>query len=136
MVKTLTGGCLCGAVKFSLEDRFKSFYLCHCKQCKQLTGSAFAANVITDKDNITWHSGQDRVSIYEHSSRVFSKSFCQACGSALPYINKAGTSLVVPAGSLNELPGIKPQENIFASEESLWLSDGIKAKKFPGYANK
>ena len=135
MVKTLTGGCLCGAVKFSLEDRLKSFYLCHCKQCRQLTGSAFAANIITDKDNITWHSGQDKVSIYEHSSRQFSKSFCQRCGSALPFINKTGTSLIVPAGSLNEPLEMKPQANIFASEEAPWLSDGSKAKKYPGFAN-
>lgn len=136
MAKTLTGGCLCGTVRFSLEDKFKAFYLCHCKQCKQLTGSAFASNIVTDKDNIKWHSGQDSVSIYEHPSRVFSKSFCKLCGSALPFINKAKTSLVVPAGSLNELPEIKPQANIFMSEEACWLSDGAKARKFPGFANK
>lgn len=135
MVKTLTGGCLCGAVKFLLEDKFEAFYLCHCKQCKQLTGSAFASNLITYKDNIEWLSGQDKVSIYEHSSREFSKSFCNLCGSALPFVNKTETSLIVPAGSLNELPGIRPQANVFTSEEACWLSDGAKAEKFPGFAN-
>ncbi|WP_123711416.1 GFA family protein [Sinobacterium caligoides] len=48
----LIGKCLCGTVKFSVADRFKAFYLCHCKQCQQLTGSAFASNIFTGPDNI------------------------------------------------------------------------------------
>ena len=135
MIKTLTGGCLCGAVNFSLKDSFQSFYFCHCQQCKQLTGSAFAANLATDKSNITWLSGQDKVSNYEHPSRNFSKAFCRQCGSALPFINKTGTSLVVPAGSLNDPPEMKPQANIFIAEEALWLSDASKVKNFLGFAS-
>lgn len=127
---------MCGDVAFTVKEDFKDFYLCHCKQCKHLTGSAFAANIITDKDNITWHSGQDKVSTYEHPSRSFSKSFCRQCGSALPYINKAGTSLVVPAGSLNDPPEMSPQANVFSAEEAPWLRGGTEAKKFPGFPDK
>jgi hypothetical protein len=58
MTSKLTGECLCGSVQFSMKDKFKAFYQCHCKQCQQLTGSAFASNLFTDTDNIEWHSGQ------------------------------------------------------------------------------
>jgi hypothetical protein len=136
MSKRITGGCLCGAVKFSLESRVKAFYLCHCEQCKRLTGSAFAANILTGIDNIEWHSGKRNISKYEHASREFSKSFCKQCGSALPVVNKTGTSLVVPAGSLDEQPNLKPQANVFALEEASWLSDGIAGKKYSRFANK
>jgi len=134
MTKTITGGCLCGAVKFSLRDKFREFYLCHCKQCRQFTGSAFASNIITAIDNIDWVSGQDKITIFDHPSRSFSKAFCESCGSALPFVNKSKTSLIVPAGSLNEWPEIKPQANIFVSEEATWLSDGIASEKFPGFS--
>ncbi len=129
----LTGECLCGTVKFSVADRFKAFYQCHCKQCQQLTGSAFASNIFTDPGNIEWLSGQDYITNYEHPSREFSKAFCKACGSAVPFINKTKTSLIVPAGSLNELPELQPQANIFTAEEACWLKQGLQAENFSGF---
>jgi hypothetical protein len=129
----LTGECLCGAVKFSVTDRFKAFYQCHCKQCQQLTGSAFASNIFTDPDNIEWLCGQVNITNYEHPSRELSKAFCNVCGSAVPFINKTKTSLIVPAGSLNMLPNIQPQANIFVSEQACWLEEGLRAVKFSGF---
>lgn len=129
----LTGGCLCGAVQFSVKSRFKAFYLCHCKQCQQLTGSAFASNILTEPDNIEWLSGEDKITNYKHPSRDFSKSFCKECGSAVPFVNKTKTSLIVPAGSLNKFPGIQPQANIFVSEEACWLEQGLQSESFSGF---
>ena len=133
MSKQLTGECLCGIIKFSVTDSFKAFYQCHCKQCQQITGSAFASNIFTEPDNIEWLSGQDSITNYEHPLRGFSKSFCNACGSTLPFINKTKTSLIVPAGSLIELPDIQPQANIFTSEEACWLRQGLQAENFSGF---
>lgn len=133
MARILTGECLCGSVKFSLEDNFKAFYQCHCKQCQQLTGTAFASNLFTAPDNIKWLAGQENTISYEYESRGFSKSFCKTCGSALPVINKSKTSLLVPAGSLNELPDLKPQANIFTAEEACWLKAGQTAKGCVGF---
>ena len=133
MSKQLTGECLCGIIKFAVTDSFKAFYQCHCKQCQQITGSAFASNIFTEPDNIEWLSGQDSITNYEHPLRGFSKSFCNACGSALPFINKTKTSLIVPAGSLIELPDIQPQANIFTSEEACWLRQGLQAENFSGF---
>ncbi|MFL0800286.1 MAG: GFA family protein [Agarilytica sp.] len=130
MSKILTGECLCGAVTFSVQDDFNAFYQCHCKQCQQLTGSAFASNLFTRPDNIHWIAGASHVTAYEHAERSFSKSFCRSCGSALPFVTKNGRSLIVPAGSLNEHPSIQPQANIFKSEEAFWLEHGLKAKEF------
>ena len=134
MSRILSGKCLCGRVKFSVTENFKDFYQCHCKQCQQLTGSAFASNILTTPDNIKWLCDQDQLTNYAHPSRDFSKSFCKTCGSAVPFINKTKTSLIVPAGSLNELPDIQPQANIFTSEEACWLKSGLKAEKFSGFA--
>lgn len=133
MSNRLTGQCLCGTVKYSVEDNFKAFYQCHCKQCQQLTGSAFASNIFTSPENIEWLSGQAEITSYEHPIREFSKSFCKKCGSAVPFINKSRTSLIVPAGSLNEFPEIQPQANIFTSEEACWLKAGRQAENFSGF---
>jgi hypothetical protein len=129
----LTGRCLCGAVQFSVKNEFKAFYQCHCKQCQQLTGSAFTSNILTAPKNIEWLKGKHNVAVYDHPTRGFSKSFCSICGSGLPFINKGKTTLIIPAGSLNELPDLKPQANMFTSEEASWLKAGLNAKGFSGF---
>lgn len=133
MDKELSGECFCGAVKFTIKDSFKAFYQCHCKQCQKFTGSAFASNIFTDPDNIKWVIGKNNITNYEHPTREFSKSFCILCGSGVPFINKTKTSLIVPAGSLNELPNMAPQANIFTSEEACWLKTGLQAENYSGF---
>lgn len=134
--KKVNGGCLCGEVKFSISDDFSAFYQCHCKQCQHLTGSAFASNVLTEPNNIVWLTGTDNVKNFNHPTREFSKSFCLNCGSALPYINKSQTSLVVPAGSLFDVPSIKLQANLFTAEKASWFNDGLAAESFDGFPTK
>lgn len=131
--QTLKGECLCGAVKFQVEDDFKAFYQCHCRQCQQLTGSAFASNLFTRPDNIRWLKGANRITSFVHPTRDFSKSFCAYCGSALPFVTKSGGSLIVPAGCLSDPPTIKPQANIFTSEEAHWLKEGAQAIGFSDF---
>ncbi|MBV1909818.1 MAG: GFA family protein [Kangiellaceae bacterium] len=135
MNKILKGECLCGTIKFELEDDFHAFHLCHCKQCQQQTGSAFASNIFTTPENINWTEGEDQISVYEHQTRDFSKSFCKHCGSAVPFLNKTGRALIVPAGSLSDDASIVPKANIFNAERACWLSDGIEAKLFDGFRN-
>jgi hypothetical protein len=130
MKTKLKGGCLCGNITFEIKDDFKTFYKCHCKQCQLLTGSAFASNLLTEPDNITWTSGAEFVATYAHPERDFSKSFCQCCGSALPFVNKSRTTLIVPAGGLNSDITIALEANIFVSEKACWLSEESELKNY------
>ena len=45
----------------------------------------------------------------------FAKQFCTKCGSGVPYVNRDGTKLVIPAGSLTEPIEFPPEKNIFGS---------------------
>lgn len=127
---TLTGGCLCGEVRYQVNRQFDKFYICHCQQCKQLTGSAFAANIFTRPENIKWLSGHENISNYKHPHRGFSNAFCSKCGSALPFVNKSGQSLIIPAGSLLDSVGNIPAANIFVNEEARWLKAALAGEKF------
>ena len=122
MHKTLFGGCLCGQVRFSLQDDFSGFYFCHCDQCKQLTGSAHASNLFTAADNIQWLSGHELVTNFYHPTRRFSKAFCRECGSALPVVTDAGRALLVPAGSLpaDAIPKDLKGQHIYWAEHAHW----------------
>jgi hypothetical protein len=131
--ESILGSCMCGKVKFKLADRFKAFYQCHCHQCQKLTGTAFASNLFTEPDNIRWLEGESNIQHFVALERQFSKSFCQSCGSALPFVNKRGTSLIVPAGCLDNLEGKKIEANIFVAEKACWLDDQTTANSFDGF---
>lgn len=133
MTDVLRGSCLCEAVTYSVENRFEAFYFCHCEQCQKVTGSGFASNIITSPENIEWLTGFENVRVFEHPSREFSKGFCKKCGAGVPYINKSKTNLVIPAGSLIDLPTISPIANLFKGESPRWLEAGLLAKNFNGF---
>jgi hypothetical protein len=126
----ISGSCLCGAVTFECEDQFEQFHLCHCIQCQKATGSAHASNLFTSPDNIKWLSGESLVKRFDVPGRTITNAFCNACGSALPYVSSTGKSLVVPAGSLDQTPNIEPQDNIFMSEKAPWYDKALSCKAF------
>jgi len=133
MNRKISGGCLCGTVKFTVNDSFDNFYFCHCEQCRKVTGSSHASNLVTTIDNIEWLSGLDKIVRFDHKERVFTKVFCSICGSGLPYESKSGECLVVPAGSLNTEPSLTPNAQIFCSEKAGWFTAGIEAPENSGY---
>lgn len=114
------GSCLCSAVAFEIEGDFERFYLCHCERCRKDSGSAHASNLFSSSAVVRWISGQDKITHFSLPSTRHSRSFCSACGSALPDLQMDGALLVVPAGSLDSLVTIRPDAHIFASSRASW----------------
>ncbi|WP_448555050.1 GFA family protein [Thalassotalea montiporae] len=129
----LTGSCCCGKVSFSLADDFSQFYFCHCQQCQKLTGSAHAANLLTAPENIQWLQGEELLKRYDHPRRSFTKVFCTACGSGLPFLTQSKLFLIVPAGCLDTPPAKQPDAQIFCAEQTDWHQLGIDAPKHDGF---
>lgn len=131
---TFSGQCLCGAVRFSVTTIAEDFYFCHCEQCRKITGSAFASNILTKPASINWIAGSDKVKRFDYPEpRIFTKVFCVDCGSGLPFLNKKGSALIIPAGSLSHEPPIKPSHNIFWQEHAQWYQNGMNAPKCEGF---
>jgi len=131
---TFSGRCLCGAVQYSVTTEIEDFYFCHCEQCRKITGSAFASNILTKPVNVNWISGSENVKRFDYPGlRTFTKVFCSNCGSGLPFLNEKGSALVIPAGSLDHEPNIKPANNIFWDDKAQWYEDGINAPKCEGF---
>lgn len=133
VAKKITGGCLCGAVTYEVKNDFNRFYLCHCQQCRKITGSAHAANLFTRPDAIKWTGGDSHKKQFSYPERDFSVVFCTECGSGLPFVTKNGKALIVPAGSLDAAPNIQPNDNIFWAERATWYDKGKQAHKCAGF---
>ena len=114
------GSCLCGAVRFEIIGHFERFFLCHCGRCRKDTGSAHAANLFSSTAKIRWVSGQSAIKAFQAPSTRHERSFCSACGSAVPSVQMNGTLLVVPAGSLDSAIETQPDAHIFVASAASW----------------
>lgn len=53
-------------------------------------------------------------------AKHFGTAFCATCGSSLPWLNQSGTTVIVPAGTLDVAPPIKPVRNIHWASRAPW----------------
>lgn len=121
MTENIKGSCLCGAVAYQYHGPEMVFQYCHCSRCRKFTGSAHAANIIVDPEQFEWIRGEDMVGRFEHpEAKHFATCFCKQCGSSLPWMAKSGRSVVIPAGTLDQDPGIRPRQNIFWQSRAEW----------------
>jgi len=121
MSKSIKGSCLCQAVSYQFHGPESVFQYCHCSRCRKFTGSAHASNIIVDPGQFEWLGGEDQVGRFEHpEAKHFATCFCKKCGSSLPWQSQSGTAVIIPAGTLDEDPGIKPTQNIFWKDRAAW----------------
>lgn len=115
------GSCVCGAVKYAVRPPFMAFQYCHCSRCRKASGSAHAANLFVPPAQLEWIAGQEHSRRYElPSAKYWSRCFCDICGSALPWLTRTGRAYLVPAGTLDDDPGMKPTRNIYWASRSSW----------------
>jgi hypothetical protein len=109
-------------VRYEISGHMGIFQYCHCSRCRKFTGSAFAANLLVSPDQFKWQSGEHLVGRYElPEAKHFATSFCKNCGSSLPWLSQSGKAVIVPAGTLDEDPGIRPSQNIFTASGADWF---------------
>ena len=126
-----TGSCFCNKVSYEITNNLGIFQYCHCSRCRKFTGSAFASNILVLPEHFKWLRGENHVGRYEPDEpKYFATSFCKNCGSSLPWLGKTGKAIIVPAGTLDSDPFIRPMQNIFCSSDAVWY---IEPNTLPQY---
>jgi hypothetical protein len=97
---SFTGGCQCGAVRFSAE-RLGASSICHCRMCQKATGGFFGPYV--DAHGLTWTNGPPK---YFASSEAVRRGFCGACGTPLSF--EMGENRGVSIGALDDPEAAPP----------------------------
>ena len=124
MSDTTRGSCLCQRVTYQFHQPEYVFQYCHCSRCRKFTGSAHAANILVKPEQFEWLSGEELVGRFEHpEAKYYATSFCTHCGSSLPWMAQSGGTVVIPAGTLDEDPGIRPRQNIFWDSRAPWCEE-------------
>lgn len=115
------GSCLCGSVTYEITGNLGIFQYCYCSRCRKFTGSAHASNLLVSTNQFRWLQGESLVGKYEpENTKYFATAFCKKCGSSLPWQSKGGKSVIIPAGTLDQHPGLEPSQNIYCASKADW----------------
>ncbi len=119
---SLSGSCLCGSVQYEISGEAQRFYHCHCERCRKTTGSGHASNLlVTPETCLTWVAGESLLKRYKvPEAERFYNCFCSQCGSPMPRVVPQLSAVIIPAGTLDGEPPIKPGARIFWDSRSQW----------------
>jgi hypothetical protein len=116
------GGCLCGAIRYSLVGRPRVHY-CHCDMCRRATGSAFAVLAWIPISSLTWTKS---CPTYRRSSPIAQRGFCPGCGTPLTLVYDNGHSeIALHAGTLDDPNRFPPQYNYGSPQRLGWVCCGV-----------
>ncbi len=115
---SISGVCLCGAVRYEINGKLRDAGNCHCSMCRRAHGAAYATYASVDPKEFRWLCGEEFVSNYESSPNA-GWVFCNKCGSRLGSANK-GRIDSVTLGTIEGDPGIRPRSHIFVGSKATW----------------
>ncbi|NRA14558.1 MAG: GFA family protein [Oceanospirillaceae bacterium] len=124
----ITGGCLCGKVRYEITGTLLGADHCHCSMCRRQHGAAFSTYAGFDPGDFFWISGEELVKVYEKTP-AGGWCFCSDCGSTLAGTEK-GKITSVTLGTVEGDPGIKPESHIFVGSKAHWYDISDDLPKF------
>jgi len=126
----LTGGCACGAVRYTVMGPPYVVNNCHCRLCQRQTGSTSVVNAFFETERLTQHGGETSRHVVKAGSgndHVIVR--CTNCGTALWsfYPRLGDHALGLRAGTLDDPDAVTPDAVIFVESKMPWvpLPEGI-----------
>jgi hypothetical protein len=119
-----TGGCLCGAVRYTCATDALALIYCHCKDCQRCTGGPFAAVAVVRSRDVSVVQGEpgSHTVTGEAGGRVWRK-FCPSCGSPLfSGLEASPKTMGVKVGSMDDSTKLTPTMHIWTDSKVPWLT--------------
>jgi hypothetical protein len=117
---SLTGGCLCGGVRYEVSEPPVSASYCHCTRCQQRTGTAASAQARVAPGSLHVIQGAELVREFAPSDG-WPKCFCSVCGSALWSRHPTESGVFsVRLGTLDAGHDVRPQYRQFVAYAAGW----------------
>jgi class 3 adenylate cyclase len=127
----ITGGCLCGAVRYEISEPLIDAGFCHCRMCQRFSGSPVSAFVSFPRESVRFTQGEPKYykssqggPQYYKSSPLGERGFCANCGSSLtfrPSIPQWSDFIAVYMGSLDHPENITPTWHLGIESQIPWF---------------
>lgn len=128
MTGPFRGSCLCGTVKFEIDEFLPHVAHCHCSMCRKFHGAAFATVASVQRSHFRWASGEDALKRYTAENGT-TRTFCSHCGSSLQFSSPRAPQdvLEIALGAMDgDVPAVA-SAHIFMGSAANWtvLNDDL-----------
>lgn len=118
-MERVTGGCLCGDVRFEATGRPYRVGICHCLDCRKHHGALFYAVAIFP---------QDAVKVEGETREYGGRHFCPRCGSSV--FARSGDEVEVHLGSLDAPDQFVPTYECWTVRRENWLPEFAGMRRY------
>ena len=131
MHKPSTGQCLCGMVKYEVDEIGPKMGHCHCSMCRKFHGAAFATLGEARVTDFRWIAGEGALRSYIAENGT-TRRFCGKCGSSMTFApsNDIGELVEFALGTLDSEIPQQPDAHIFVGSKALWYEIGDELPQF------
>ena len=129
---TRTGGCRCGAVRYTLSAEPFAVRLCWCRDCQYWSTGNAAVNMLVPRDAVRVDGELDGWDSMAESGNHMRRSFCPRCGT--PMFSEArenAARMVIRVGTLDDATGIVPTTVIWTDSAPAWAPIDPALQAFP-----
>jgi hypothetical protein len=124
----LTGGCMCGAVRYELKSEPVDAGWCHCRTCQLYGGAPAMAFAGVPASDFIWTKGEPR---WVESSSFGRRAFCGKCGTPLQVrVDFQPETVDFPIPTLDEPDSVRPEFHIFWGSKVSWFDPADDLPKF------
>ncbi|WP_435417357.1 GFA family protein [Parerythrobacter aurantius] len=120
----LTGGCLCGAVRYILRAGFRlNPYACHCTDCQSRTGSAFSEHMLFALGDLAIEGELDTGEYVQPSGAHATIYGCATCKARIYAVNSTRAGMAsLRCGTLDNSPRLDIRHHVWVSSKQPWIS--------------
>ncbi|KAF2260125.1 hypothetical protein CC78DRAFT_585231 [Lojkania enalia] len=123
----LEGGCCCGAVRIKSTGEIQAKALCHCLDCRKITGSTYSTNIIVAGNGFAVTKGTPKEFPKKaDSGKTITSFFCGDCGSTLwRESDTFGDTKIIKVGVMDgeiALEDAKPVAELYIAHRVSWVS--------------
>ena len=117
-----TGGCLCGAIRYSISAPLTELRECHCTDCQRASGAHGAVVAFVRREHFQIMQGTPkRYAKKADSGRTLFRYFCADCGSSLySYRETLPEVIGVRAGTLDDSSALRITAHIWTKSAPPW----------------
>ena len=122
MSEPLTGGCLCGEVRYIVNSAVEKLVACYCTDCQRMTSAGGSVSAVISASGFQLIKGQTKVFTKKaESGNDLHRNFCGNCGSWI-YNPMGGDPerVVLKAGTFDRHEGMKIVLNVWARSRAPW----------------
>lgn len=128
MPTSFSGGCLCGAVRYTCDGETMMAGHCHCEDCRRTSGSGHSSHLAVHEDSVTLAGSVTAYVRPADSGNPVTRAFCPTCGAPVFSKNPAMPGMLfLRASSLDDLEVFQPQMHVFTMRAASWdgFSKGV-----------